>query len=150
LETGRVEINPALSKPMMKIENNFLMKKLMIIVEKQQDDLTGRVTYDDNLIVVSAAGLGELEQKLRILLNRFHEVDPAQIEFQYKYDLSSLFDAFDVLKVSNVATLAGVNPSLLRQYVIGNKHASAAQAKRIEAVIHKLGKDLAAVQIYGL
>ena len=125
------------------------MKKLTIIVEKQQDELTGRVMYEDDLVVDSAKDLGVLEEKLRVLLKRFHGVDPAVIQFQYKYDLSSLFDAFDVLKISNVARIAGVNPSLLRQYVIGNKQASAAQARKVEAVIHKLGKELAAVQIYG-
>jgi hypothetical protein len=148
METGRVEITLSVQSH-LNGRNHFSMKKLTIIVEKQQDELTGRVTYEDNLIVEAATELGELEEKLRTLLKRFHAVDPDGVQFQYKYDLSSLFDTFDVLKISNVATLAGVNASLLRQYVTGNKQASAAQAKKIEAVIHKLGKDLASVQIYG-
>jgi hypothetical protein len=126
------------------------MKKLTLIVEKQQNGLTGRVLYEDNLIVESGNDLRCLEDNMGRLLKRFHDVDPATVQFQYKYDISSLFEAFDVLKISNVAKIAGLNPSLLRQYVTGNKQASAAQARKLEAVIHRLGKALSSVQIYGV
>jgi hypothetical protein len=125
------------------------MKKLTLIVEKQDEGLAGRVLYDDDLIVESGNDLRSLEDKMGLLLKKFHGVNPGEVKFQYKYDISSLFETFDVLKISNVAKIAGLNPSLLRQYVTGNKQASATQARKIEAVIHKLGKALSSVQIYG-
>jgi len=125
------------------------MKKLTLIIEKQDQELTGRITFEDNLIVESANDLLLLEQKMVRLLKKFHGLDPSEIQFQYKYDLSSLFEAFDFLKISNIAKIAGLNASLLRQYVVGNKQASATQAKKVEAAIHKLGKELSALQIYG-
>lgn len=118
-------------------------------MERQKHGLVGRVLYDDDLIVESGKDLRTLESNMGRLLKKFHGVDPLEVHFQHKYDISSLFETFDVLKISNVARIAGLNPSLLRQYVTGSKQASATQARKIEAVIHKLGKDLAAVQIYG-
>jgi hypothetical protein len=149
LETGRVKKLTLPLQPDMLLKKRVPMKKFTLIVEKQEQGLTGRVLYDDDLIVESGKDLRSLEDKMGRLLKKFHGVDPEEVHFQYKYDISSLFETFDVLKISNVAKIAGLNPSLLRQYVIGNKQASATQARKIEAVIHKLGKDLAAVQIYG-
>jgi hypothetical protein len=82
-------------------------------------------------------------------MKRFHDIKPDEIKFQYRYDLSALFEAFKFLKISNIAEIAGINPSLLRQYVTGNKHASSTQAKKIQATIHKLGKELIDVELYG-
>jgi len=126
------------------------MKKMTLIVEKQGEGFLGRIDYKNNLIVDSGSNIKDLADKMGRLLQSFHGVNPSDIHFQYKYDLSSLFETFDFLKISNVAKIAGLNPSLLRQYVIGNKQASASQAKKIEHAIHKLGNELSSVQIYGV
>ena len=42
-----------------------------------------------------------------------------ELEFTYKYDMQSFFDYFSFLNVTKVAELAGINPSLMRQYTSG-------------------------------
>ena len=112
-------------------------------------EFVGRVSFQDNLIVDSAKNLETLESKISRLLQKFHGIEPSNIKYKHKYDLSALFDVFSFLKISNVAEIAGINASLLRQYVTGNKQASAAQAKKVEGAIQKLGKALIEAEVYG-
>ena len=46
------------------------------------------------------------------------------VEFVYKYDLQSFFNYFSFLNVTEIAKRAGINPSLMRQYSSGIKHAA--------------------------
>lgn len=68
-------------------------------------------------------------------------------EFEYKYDLASLFDYFDWINVSRLAEKAKINPSLLRQYKNRITFASEKQTKKIEDTIKKLGEELLAVRL---
>jgi len=125
------------------------MKKFTLIIEKSGDSYLGRVLYDEDLIVDEAETLSELEILIKQTLYRFYQLKPEAILFNYKYDLSALFEKFSYLKISNVARMAGVNASLLRQYVTGEKQASAKQAKKIEIAIHEIAKELLAVKVHG-
>ncbi|WP_127132496.1 hypothetical protein [Pseudoflavitalea rhizosphaerae] len=125
------------------------MKQIPLIIERTNDRFVGRTQYDDNLIVADEKSLEKLEDKIREMLKGFHKVKPSEISFKHSYDLSALFEKFSYLKISNVAELAGINASLLRQYVTGNKQASSLQAKKIETAIHRIGKELQNIQVYG-
>src|SRR5690349_1375166 len=114
------------------------MLKISLIIEKIDNGFLGRVNFDENLIVAEERSLDKVETKIRQLLKKYHGISTGASEFQYKYDLSSLFEAFNYLKISSIANIAGVNSSLLRQYVTGNKHASQVQAKKIEDAIRKI------------
>lgn len=122
--------------------------QIVLIIEKADEGYLGRVEYQDNLIVDEADDLLSLERKIMKALKNFHGLNPNEIDFDYRYDLTVLFEKFNYLKISIVAEIAGINPSLLRQYVTGLKHASAAQAKKIEETIHKIGKELKQVHVY--
>jgi len=133
-------------------QNNYYtdrMKKLPLIIERTDDRYVGRLEYEDNLIVADENSLEELETKVKEILVSFHSIKASEIIFKHTYDLSALFEKFSYLKISTVAELAGLNASLLRQYVIGNKQASSLQAKKIETAIHKIGKELQNIQVYG-
>lgn len=125
------------------------MKTLELILERTDNELVGRVMYEKNLIIDEASSLESLEKKLKKHLNKYHNILPQDIAFEYKYDLSVLFETFSYLKISTIAEIAGINPSLLRQYVIGKKNASAAQAQKIEIAIHRLGRELTKIHVYG-
>jgi hypothetical protein len=71
----------------------------------------------------------------------------ADIEFEYKFDISSLFNYYDWINTSRFAKTAGINASLMRQYKSGKVYISGAQTRRIESTLHKLGKELAAVKL---
>ncbi len=127
-------------------KTQFMADKLLLIIEKANGRLWGRLTFEDNLITVSAITVRNLEKKMRKLLEDFHNLKEA--EFEYFYDLTAFFEKFDFLKQSKIAQLAGVNPALLRQYASGVKYPSGAQAKKIETAIHNLAKELKSVSLY--
>ena len=120
----------------------------MIIESDESRELTGRVTYNDNLIVDSADNIADLEEQLKSLLHEFEGVDPSQAVFEYQYDVYALFQKFDYLNISKVAQHAGINPGLLRQYASGVKNPSKDQARKIESTLHRLADELQDVHIF--
>jgi hypothetical protein len=64
------------------------------------------------------------------------------VTFDCEYDLTAFFEHFKELKISGIATRAGINPNLLQQYVSGNKRASESQAKKIQMAVHLLANEL--------
>ena len=120
----------------------------LLTIEKSSDNnIWGRVTYDDDLLVDSAKTIWRLEQKFKKLLHDFHDADPAKTRFEIAYDLSSLFQNKNFLNISAIAKKAGINASLMRQYAAGIKSPSDETAKKIEGVIRDLGKELLSVRI---
>lgn len=122
--------------------------KIPLIIERGDDKLLwGRVEYNGNLITEIGDSIPELEEKMKALLSDFEEVNPESVQFECQFDIYALFQRFDFLKISNVAEHAGMNPSLLRQYVSGAKNPSEEQAKKIERTLHKLAQELQKVTI---
>ncbi len=122
------------------------MAKINLIIEKGEDGkLWGRVNFRNNLLTDFASTVEILEKKMHKLVKEFHGIDPV---FDHAYDVSAFFENFDFLNQTRIADLSGINPGLLRQYASGVKHPSVQQAKKIEAVIHKLAKELKSVSLY--
>ena len=67
-----------------------------------------------------------------------------EVEFEYKYDLQSFFNYFSFLNVSDIAKRAGINPSLMRQYVSGVKTAGEKTYQRLNACMSDIKADLQA------
>ena len=65
-----------------------------------------------------------------------------ELEFVYKYDMQSFFDCFPFPNVSKVAELAGINPSLMRQYTSGVANAGQKQYDRIRNAVRKISREL--------
>lgn len=122
--------------------------KLKLVIESQKLTLTGRVTYQDNLIIATDQSIQGLEEKLKQLLFEFEELAPDTIEFEPVYDVYSLFQQFDFLKISKVAQHTGINPGLLRQYTSQVKYPSITQTKKIEKAIHKLAEQMMQVSLH--
>src|SRR5215831_592889 len=124
------------------------MKKILLIIEKSKDGiLWGRVEFNDNLMIDSAKSLEVLQKKMKKLLHNFHEIDPSRVKFDLAFDLTVLFVQKDYLNVSAVASKAGLNPTLMRQYVAGFKYPSLERAKATERVIREIGKELVDIKI---
>ena len=62
-----------------------------------------------------------------------------ELEFTYKYDMQSFFDYFSFLNVTKVAELAGINPSLMRQYTSGVTNAGQKQYDKIRVAVEIKG-----------
>jgi predicted RNase H-like HicB family nuclease len=70
------------------------------------------------------------------------------IEFEYKYDVASIFDYYDWINVSRFAKTAGINASLLSQYKNGlAAYISEKQVRKIETALHRAGSELQAAQL---
>ncbi len=69
-----------------------------------------------------------------------------ELEMSFKYDVWAFFDKFP-LNASLVAKQIGINPSLMRQYISGNKKPSEKRVDQIQKGIRELGKSLSNVSL---
>ena len=131
--------------------------KVTTIIEKGHD---GYSVYTEKLKTVlhgSGNSVKEAKEEMlagyKDLLALYSEEGrpvPAElrdISFSYKYDIASLFNAFDFLNVSKFAERIGISPSLMRHYKGGDAYISAAQAKRIEKGLHQIANELLSVSL---
>ena len=133
-------------------------EQLTIILEKAEDGFFARIRGIPNYLPTTfGETVEQVTSNMRELLvdyiehegkdTDFATVDVSKIEFAYEYDLEAFFEEFSFLKITDVAKVAGLNGSLLRQYANGSKQASEKQVKKIEDAIHKIAKSLLEVQL---
>ncbi len=131
--------------------------KALTIIEK---DGEGYSVYTNNLkTVLHGSGPTVKEAKEEMLagyadlaeLYREQGLElPAELRdltFVYKYDISSLFNAFDFLNATKFAERVGISPSLMRHYKSGDTYISDSQAKKIERGLHKIAHELLMVSL---
>ena len=134
--------------------------KIDVIIEKKKNVFWGRVEGFEFLPVTAGASVSEVTENLKMLIadyiehegqddRRWKRIDAGKIVFDLHYDLRAFFDEYKFLNISSVADLAGINPSLVRQYAKGIKYPSTAQAKKVETVIHGLAKKMNRVSLVG-
>ncbi len=69
-------------------------------------------------------------------------------EFEYDFDISDIFNTFEVLNKTEFAKKIGINPSLFRKYTSDKQtYISEKRAKDIEAGLHQLGRELLAIKL---
>ena len=127
--------------------------KVTAIMEKAKDGHYSCYVEDD-LPGFGLSGFGDTaEAAKKDMMNAYQEIKKMQeeegkevpeLEFVYKYDIQSFFDYFSFLKVTKVAELAGINPSLMRQYTSGVANAGQKQYDKIRVAIGKISKELSA------
>ena len=129
-------------------------KKITAVIEASS---TGFGVYADRLPGIT--GYGKTVEKAKVnFLSAVEETKSAygndipaflkgELEFDYKYDIGSIFDYFGVLDAGQFAKKIGMNASLLRQYKSGHAKASDNQKKKIEAGLHALGRELISVRL---
>ena len=122
--------------------------KRKLIIEESEGVLWGRTFEDDDLIVGEADSMQTLIIQMKELLFSFHQIEPQTVDFEIEYDLTAFFDRFNYLKLNKVAEVAGMNYSLLKQYVNKKKYPSESQTKRIEKAIHQIASQLYEVRLH--
>ena len=73
--------------------------------------------------------------------------DIKEVEVDYRYDLQSFFNYFNWINISKFAQAAGINESKMRQYKTGKAFANERTKNAIEATIHRMSEELAAVEL---
>jgi predicted RNase H-like HicB family nuclease len=139
-------------------ENNWLLI-MNVSIEKQSDGTYIAYNTDDNTKVqLIGTGNSVKEAKQDFIeskkwMTEGYKEDGEQVppelyeEVVFRFDLSSLFEYYNMLNVSALARYLGINPSLMRQYKKGDTYISDAQLAKIESGIKALGKDLAAISL---
>lgn len=125
--------------------------KTLVIIER---DKAGYSAYTNDLsIIIHGSGASVQEAKDEMLAGYKDLLDyyadsgepvPEELRdltFEYKYDISAMFNVFDFLNASKFAVRVGISPSLMRQYKSGDTYISQKQAKKIEAGLHRIGQE---------
>lgn len=133
------------------------MKTVTVIIEKDDCGYSAFIDGIDSTVIGEGASVAEAKSDLD---NSYKEVISSYLEngeaipeelqdlvFDYKYDVSALFNAFDFINVSKFAERIGISPSLMRHYKGGDTYISDNQAKRIEAGLHQIARELLSVTL---
>ncbi len=70
------------------------------------------------------------------------------VEISYAFDIGALFSYCDYMNVSGVSREMGINPSVMRQYIIGVRKPSAGRKTEIINKIRSLAHKMETVSIY--
>ena len=133
------------------------MRRAKVIIEKDENGFSAFIDGIDSTIIGEGLSVAEakadLDNSYKEVLASYHENGEAvpeelqNLSFDYKYDISALFNAFDFINVSKFAQRIGVSPSLMRHYKGGDTYISDNQAKRIESGLHQLARELLSVTL---
>jgi predicted RNase H-like HicB family nuclease len=132
--------------------------KTIALIEKGKNGTFGIFTPNLKHTIIGegktvAESKADFENSVKEILDSYTETGkqiPAElqsIKFEYKYDIASLFNCYDFINVSKFAQLAGINASLMRQYKTGNQYISENQILKIEAALHKMANEFAAIRL---
>ena len=136
------------------------MKKILVIIEKGKDGRFSAFTPETKSTVLNGQGdsveeaINDMKEAMQEVIEFYHETEEKvpdelqmPVEFEYKYDVPSVFNHFNEINLTTFSRKIGVNPSLLRQYKNGLAFASKRQAEKIKKGLHELGKELISVQL---
>lgn len=131
---------------------------MRVSIEKQSDG--SYIAYNTTGEGVQVIGTGEtVKEAKEDFMNSLAEVAESYValgdiapkclgeEMDFRFDISSLFEYYSMLNVSALARYLGINESLMRQYRKGDTAISDKQLEKIEAGIHRLGSELAALRL---
>lgn len=131
-------------------ENNM---KVVVVVEKQAGEKNCSCFIEKPIDNCMLAGYGEtVDKAVEDLLEARREMieegrNIPELEMSFTYDIWAFFDKYP-LNISAIAKRIGVNPSLMRQYVSGNRKPSGKRIAEIQSAIHAMGRELAGVSLF--
>lgn len=131
------------------------MKTIKIIIEKSSDSYGA---YAQNVPGIYGAGdtVQECKQSILDAIDTIKTFDEDQIpkalkgdyEIVYQFDTESLLNYYKgILSNPAIEKLTGINQKQIHQYSTGLKKPRPAQRKKIEEGLHKLGKELLAIEL---
>ena len=132
--------------------------KTIALIEKGKDGTFGIFTPNIKQTFIGdgktvAEAKADFENSVREVLAYYAETgkelpeELRDIEFEYKYDVASMFNYFDFINVAKFAKWAGISAGMLRQYKSCGAYISEAQTKKIQNALRTIGKELAAVSL---
>lgn len=131
---------------------------MKVTIEKQSDGtyIAYNTTGDYVTLLGTGASVAEAKKDFeesfagvtQSYKDRGEFMPPELLEaIEFNFDISSLFEYYSMLNVSALGRYLGINDSLMRQYKKGDTPISDKQLEKIEAGIHRLGSELAALRL---
>lgn len=131
--------------------------KTTALIERGKDGTYGIFTPDIQHTIIGegnsvAEAKADFENSIQEILayyierNRPIPTELKDIEFEYKFDMASIFNYYKFINVSQFAKVTGISPTLMRQYQ-GGKSISAKRTKKIEDAFHKIAKEMAEIKL---
>jgi hypothetical protein len=134
---------------MLASNKKYIMRKIECIVERTN---TGFSAYAAKHPVYTVGNnLKEIKSNLLEALNLYFSESDRKIEekdIKIILDMPQFFEFYKEINVSAFSKRAGINQSLLAQYIKGIKKPSSAQAQRILKEVNKLGRELQEVGFF--
>jgi predicted RNase H-like HicB family nuclease len=132
------------------------MKQVKIIIERSKDHFSA---YAENVEGIYGGGDTPEEAKKSIveaieLLKKHNKSKNVPAILKSKYELVFKFDTEILLKYykgiftkAGLERITGINQRQIQHYSSGLKKPRLTQAKKIESALHKLGKELLAIEL---
>ena len=132
--------------------------KATALIEKGKDGTFGVFTPELQHTIIGegktvADAKADFENSVKEVLASYTDEGkqiPAElqgVDFEYKYDIASLFNYYNFINVSKFARMVGINASLMRQYKSGNQYISENQISKIEEALHKMANEIGAIKL---
>lgn len=133
--------------------------KTTALIERGKDGTFGIFTPDleKHTIIGDGASVAEAKEDFENSVKEMVEIYTSQglevpaeldgIEFEFKYDIASVFDYYKFINVSKFAQMVGINASLMRQYKTGKQYISENQVAKIEDGLHAIANEIAAIKL---
>jgi hypothetical protein len=131
------------------------MKKIRIIIEKNDDGFWAYAEGD-----VSITGGGEsveaCKQDVLDCIDTLKDLDELNIpnylkedyELIFKFDTQSIFNYYKgIFTNSAFEKITGINQKQIQHYTTGHRKPKDITSKKIETALHKLGRELLAVEL---
>lgn len=127
--------------------------KILAIVEKNENGFY-QISCEQDLMGYHFGGFGHsvdeakadfmesVDEAREMIAESGQEVQSEKIQVVFKYDLESFFSYFDWINVTQLARIAGINESKMRQYKAGLAFASDRTTRKIMTTIHRIGAEL--------
>ncbi len=135
-----------------------MAKKVTVKVEKQPGENNFSCYMVDEFPGFGLAGYGNsareaiediyvAEKEMKEIMEEEGETMP-ELDFVFKFDIGSFFDYYKYLNITGVAHKAGINASLMRQYVMGKYNPRGKRKQQIEDCLHEIGSELQTALIF--
>jgi hypothetical protein len=125
------------------------MKKISFTVEKNADGYWAHRTEPGGVVGAYGVTLDELKADIVEAYNLFQdEVKITMDSVLLQFNVSSFFELYSgVVAAAGIGKRAGMQKSLISDYVNRKKRPSKKQIERLVATIKELGRELAEVEI---
>lgn len=159
-QDGDIKWNFKTCRAKVDYKNQRKMKKILAIIEKGTDGMFSVYTPETESTVLNGQGetaqeaIDDMKVAMEEVIESYQETEgqvpeelQGDIEFEYRYDVPSLFNFFNEINMTTFSKKIGINASLLRRYKNGFAFASEKQIMKIKNGLHELGKQLSSAQL---